>query len=479
MIDDIDLFDDAPAAPPSAGAASVGDDLFFDDEPAVAAGPPAMSMKERVAQNLKLFTVDESACVSIREASPQVVETMDNLVAEALDWVQSFPPYDKLADDARNTLSGVVSEHWRNLYRGEFTADYNATAQQLGFMLNYLDLGASWYQAVAAAGSTRALAIVSRSKRTGQAAVSALQRAVMLDLSVVTHDYFEAATQTRTKLITDLALGFERSIKNVVDEVGAMAATLKSHSDEMLSRLSHMDFETVNMAAAAEEASYSVDNISQNTNDLANSIEHIRNSVVRTAEAAEQAAETARATDQAMRQLLDVASRIGRIGQTIDIIAHQTRMLALNATIEAARAGAAGRGFAVVAQEIKNLSEQTSRATKEIAVSVNEAVEATNQAVATINRTVDSVVGINRVATEVRDAVEHQTQATTTIAGHVGEAASGAKAVTSSVNSAIEALAVSSTAAGELNRSADALSTKAETMRSEVDNYLGRLRQMA
>jgi methyl-accepting chemotaxis protein len=78
----------------------------------------------------------------------------------------------------------------------------------------------------------------------------------------------------------------------------------------------------------------------------------------------------------------------------------------------------------------------------------------------------------------VRESVEAQTSATGTIASHVGEAAAGAKAVTSSVNSAIEALGVSSSAAGELNRSADALAAKAEHMRNEVDSYLARLRDM-
>jgi methyl-accepting chemotaxis protein len=109
---------------------------------------------------------------------------------------------------------------------------------------------------------------------------------------------------------------------------------------------------------------------------------------------------------------------------------------------------------------------------------VQEAVSATNTAVDTIHHTVAAVSGINRVATEVRQAVEAQTASTGTIANHVGEAASGAKAVTSSVNSAIEALGVSSSAAGELNRSADALAAKAEHMRNEVDSYLVRLRNM-
>jgi methyl-accepting chemotaxis protein len=479
MSDDMELFGDAPTAP---GAPAGGGDLFFDDDDSSdAAAPPTISVKERVARDLELFTVDDAACRLIRNASGAAVDAAESLVGDALAWVERFPPYgEKLNADARSTLSGVLVEHWRNLYRADFTADYTATAQQLGFMLAYLELGATWYQAMATAGSSRAMAMIARSRRANFESVApALQRAVLLDVSVVTHDYFGAATQAKGKLITDLASGFERSIKNVVEEVGSMATTLKSHSEEMLSRLSHMDYETVNMAAAAEEASYSVDNIASNTNELASSIENIRGNVVRTADAAALAAEAAQSTDAAMRGLLDTAGRIGKIGQTIEAIARQTRMLALNATIEAARAGAAGRGFAVVAQEIKNLSEQTSRATHEIAGSVNEAVAATKEAVSTIHRTVEAVAGINQVAMEVRESVEAQTHSTSTIAGHVGEAASGAKAVTSSVNSAIEALGVSNSAAGELNRSADALAQKANLMRGEVDNYLLRLRGLA
>ena len=58
--------------------------------------------------------------------------------------------------------------------------------------------------------------------------------------------------------------------------------------------------------------------------------------------------------------------KVGQVAQEIDAIAKQTNLLALNATIEAARAGSAGRGFAVVAGEVKNLSAQTARATKEV-----------------------------------------------------------------------------------------------------------------
>lgn len=63
---------------------------------------------------------------------------------------------------------------------------------------------------------------------------------------------------------------------------------------------------------------------------------------------------------------------IGKIIQTIENIAKRTNLLALNAAIEAARAGEQGRGFAVVADEIAKLAEQTSGATKQISIMLDQ-----------------------------------------------------------------------------------------------------------
>ena len=103
---------------------------------------------------------------------------------------------------------------------------------------------------------------------------------------------------------------------------------------------------------------------------------------------------------------LDASSaRIGDVVKMITGIAAQTNMLALNATIEAARAGDAGRGFAVVANEVKELANETARATQEIATQVAEIraqtgaavrsigeIDATVQALASTQQAVDELV---------------------------------------------------------------------------------------
>ncbi len=93
------------------------------------------------------------------------------------------------------------------------------------------------------------------------------------------------------------------------------------------------------------------------------------------------AVDDAKKTDGTVQGLAETSQKIGKVVELINDIASQTNLLALNATIEAARAGEAGKGFAVVASEVKNLANQTAKATEEIAGQINAMQAVTTDAV--------------------------------------------------------------------------------------------------
>ncbi|WP_425388516.1 methyl-accepting chemotaxis protein [Bacillus solimangrovi] len=70
--------------------------------------------------------------------------------------------------------------------------------------------------------------------------------------------------------------------------------------------------------------------------------------------------------------LTELSNSLIGIISSLKKFSSQTNLLALNASIEAARAGEAGRGFNVVAQEVRKLSDQSTKATKEAEDSITD-----------------------------------------------------------------------------------------------------------
>ncbi|MEU4222297.1 methyl-accepting chemotaxis protein, partial [Actinoplanes sp. NPDC026623] len=120
------------------------------------------------------------------------------------------------------------------------------------------------------------------------------------------------------------------------------------------------------VAAAAGDVSASVQSVAAGSDEMGASIREIAQNANHAVQVASSAVDVAQITNETIAKLGTSSAEIGDVVKAITGIAGQTNLLALNATIEAARAGEAGKGFAVVAGEVKDLAQETARATEDI-----------------------------------------------------------------------------------------------------------------
>ncbi len=287
----------------------------------------------------------------------------------------------------------------------------------------------------------------------------------------------EEARVSRERVLHDIADQFERTVGEVVTSVVTASSQLQSTATQMATTAEETSRRTTEVAASMDEANLGATAAAAASDEFAMSIGEISRQAASSADLAREASVSARKADSTIGALSASAEEVGQIVELIRTIAQRTNLLALNASIEAARGGEAGRGFAVVASEVKELANQTSRATEKVADQIRAMQDTTGASVSALRRIASQIEQLETTAVAIASAVDEQSVAGHELARSIDLAARGTEKVSGHIDDVRHMSLSTGSAAAEVLSSATSLEAQAATLRQQVQGFLARVRQ--
>ncbi len=212
--------------------------------------------------------------------------------------------------------------------------------------------------------------------------------------------------------------------------------------------------------------------------ELAATIDEISNKVSQNADSARQASKAADSVSvkmnvskekmqqmtHAMGDISSCSSEISKIMKIIEDIAFQTNILALNAAVEAARAGAAGKGFAVVADEVRNLANKSTEASENIAVLIENSLQAIENGTQIADDTAQSLIQAVNDVNEMAGIIEQISEASSDQADSIAQLTVGIDQISNVVQT-------NSATAEESAAASEELSSQSQLMKRLVGRF--------
>jgi methyl-accepting chemotaxis protein len=427
-------------------------------------------------ERLDFMGIDGRMQEVLRDLRPSIAKFIGPALDAFYDKARRVPATGRLfSDDAHIAHARAKQlEHWRVIASAEFGAEYAEKVQAIGKAHARLGLEPRWYiggyaliveQLIHSLTAENRPGIWRRSKadaHTMSETVSAVVKAVMLDMDLAISTYLSALDEERqraeqarleaeknqaealnvltqalerlatgdlrTRIAAPLATEFDKlkadfnatalKLQEVMSTIRSSSGSINAGTRDIASAAEDLSQRTETQAASLEETAAALDQITTTVKNAAQGAASARDVVAAAKEDAQKGGAVVKRAVAAMGGIDNSSEEIGQIIGVIDEIAFQTNLLALNAGVEAARAGEAGRGFAVVASEVRALAQRSADAAKQTKLLIANSTEQVKEGVALVTETGKSferiagqVSDISSVVTDIANGAQQQVTA--------------------------------------------------------------------
>ncbi|MFH1744344.1 MAG: methyl-accepting chemotaxis protein [bacterium] len=283
-----------------------------------------------------------------------------------------------------------------------------------------------------------------------------------------------------------------RSLREQIGEISEGAGVLASSAKEITALSAQLVASSTESSTAVSQTTSTAEEVRQTAQTTTEKAKQISTGFQETVQISQ---EGDKSTEEATKQmnlireqmesvaesivrLSEQSQMVGEIISSVDDIAEQSNLLAVNAAVEAARAGDQGKGFAVVAEEIKNLAEQSKRATTQVRGILNDIQKATSNAVMVTEQGAKVVdIGSERTGAageairRLTDNVSESAQAASQIAAASNQQLAGMEQITQAMESIKQASEQNVSGTRQLEEASRNLEELGEKLQELVRRY--------
>lgn len=408
--------------------------------------------------------------------------SLDGVLEEFYRHLATVPHLRALIDGRQSQLISAQVKHWERLFSGTVGEDYARSVLAVGDAHCRIGLEPRWYIAgyqliinelmdvLISKSSFRSSQLKERS--------AAMTKIIMLDLDYAISAYQVALLRQNEEIIeftTETLEGFKERTTTVVSQVRSQSNQMETTGRNLSRKSDEAVKQSESTASSVAVTNDGIQAAAAAAEELSMSVREISQQVVETRDIVTDGTGESKRSVEVVEKLTEASERIGVIVELIKSIASKTNLLALNATIEAARAGEAGKGFAIVAQEVKALASQTQTATDDIQRQI-EGIRNVVTESAKLNEAIAAIMKMIEDRTvNIASAVEEQSHATDEIARSMSRAADATGNLAKSTQILLDTASNNAEASESVIETSQKFTEATDNLSKELEKFVARL----